>query len=375
MNFNKDDIKNSLTIEQIYQLLIDLGGEPQLSKNDIIISKTICHCGHSHKLYYYDNTKLFKCWTECNEAFDIFDLIAKNQNSLGNLKVTSENGNKVLKEWTLIDSVVYLSKYFNFSISVQEEENGFIEKIDDWTILNRYKKSQELPKKAKIDFNFFDNQILKNFPTPLIIPWAEEGISKEVMNECGIAYDPIQHAVIIPHYNIDNKLIGIRERTLIKENEKYGKYKPAIIHQKMYNHPLGFSLYHLNQTKNNIRQLRKGIIYESEKSCLLHRTYFGAEADISCACCGSSLLKPQVDLLLSLGVEEIIIGYDKQFQELGDKEWESWTQKLTQINDKYSKYVKISFLFDKENLLDYKDSPIDKGKNIFLNLFENRIFL
>ena len=162
MNFNKDDIKNSLTIEQIYQLLIDLGGEPQLSKNDIIISKTICHCGHSHKLYYYDNTKLFKCWTECNEAFDIFDLIAKNQNSLGNLKVTSENGNKVLKEWTLIDSVVYLSKYFNFSISVQEEENGFIEKIDDWTILNRYKKSQELPKKAKIDFNFFDNQILKN---------------------------------------------------------------------------------------------------------------------------------------------------------------------------------------------------------------------
>ena len=29
------------------------------------------------------------------------------------------------------------------------------------------------------------------------------------------------------------------------------------------------------------------------------------------------------------------------------------------INKKYSPIVKVSFLFDKENLLRYKDSPID----------------
>ena len=32
-------------------------------------------------------------------------------------------------------------------------------------------------------------------------------------------------------------------------------------------------------------------------------------------------------------------------------------------------------MFDKENKLGYKDSPIDKGKNTFLKLFDRRIFL
>ena len=48
---------------------------------------------------------------------------------------------------------------------------------------------------------------------------------------------------IIPHYDINNNLIGIRERTLIKENEVYGKYRPAYLNGKLYNHPLSFSLY------------------------------------------------------------------------------------------------------------------------------------
>ena len=42
---------------------------------------------------------------------------------------------------------------------------------------------------------------------------------------------------------------------------------------------------------------------------------------------------------------------------------------------KYGAYVQISFMFDKGNLLGYKDSPIDRGKDIFLKLFEERVTL
>ena len=35
----------------------------------------------------------------------------------------------------------------------------------------------------------------------------------------------------------------------------------------------------------------------------------------------------------------------------------------------------ISFMFDKHNLLPYKASPTDLGKDIFLKLFKERIFL
>ena len=57
----------------------------------------------------------------------------------------------------------------------------------------------------------------------------------------------------------------------------------------MYNHPLGFSLYNLNNSKNNIKKIQKAIIWESEKSSLLYESYFGIENDITCACCGSSI--------------------------------------------------------------------------------------
>ena len=71
-----EKVKNDLTIEQVANLVASLGGDP-LVKNDIIIARTICHAGHSHKLYYYDNTKLFKCYTDCFGSFDIYELIIK----------------------------------------------------------------------------------------------------------------------------------------------------------------------------------------------------------------------------------------------------------------------------------------------------------
>ena len=51
------------------------------------------------------------------------------------------------------------------------------------------------------------------------------------------------------------------------------------------------------------------------------------------------------------------------------------SKKLKDIYKKYGTKVKITFLFDKWNLLEYKDSPIDKGKDIFQELFKRRISL
>lgn len=142
-------------------------------------------------------------------------------------------------------------------------------------------------------------------------------------------------------------MVGIRERTLIKENEIYGKYRPMYLNRQMYNHPLGFNLYNLNNSKDNIKRTKKVIVFEGEKSPLLFASYFGEENDITVAVCGSSLSSYQVKLLLDLGIEEMIIAFDKQFQELGDKEHLGWVKKLKDINKKYSSYIKISYMFDK----------------------------
>ena len=112
-----------------------------------------------------------------------------------------------------------------------------------------------------------------------------------------------------------------------------------------------------------------------EKSCLLYQSYFGIDNDISVAVCGSNLTNYQVQLLKDLDVDEIAIAFDKQFKEIGDKEFKGWVKKLRDINKKFSSIILVSFVFDKWNLLGYKDSPIDRGPEIFMQLFERRIMI
>ncbi len=361
MNNNLDEIKNNLTLDQVFSLLAALGAEPQ-QKEDYIMSRTICHGGNSHKLYYYDNTKLFRCFTECSESFDIFQLV---------IKIHQLDGDK---NYSLNQAYYYIVNFFGISIENKNFENNE-EVLEDWKILNNYNKILDNYNNKKVEFKNFDDKILEYLPHPRILPWEQENITQEVMKRHKICYNPSTAAIVIPHFNQDNVLIGIRERTLIKDNEIYGKYRPMYLNHIMYNHPLGFNLYNLNFSKNNINLIKKAIIFEGEKSCLLYASYFGEENDISVAVCGSALSSFQVKLLLDLEVEEIIIAFDKQFKELGDKEHTGWVKKLKDINKKYSQYVKVSYMFDKENLLDYKDSPIDKGPETFMTLFDKRISL
>ena len=373
-----EEIKNNLTIEQIYEFLAEMGGEPQLHE-DTIISRTICHNppGHgSFKLYYYDNTKLFRCFTECSEqgAFDIFQLTLKIKTLAGEvISYWSKEAIETVRPWELPDAIHFVAMFFGLE---EKNENFSLEhrELQDWKIFDKLEAKKHLKKsKQVVSLKIYDDNFLNNFPQPKILPWIKEGISQNIITLHNIRYDPKNQGIIIPHYDINNALIGVRERTLLKENEIYGKYKPAIINGQMYNHPLSFNLYNLNHSKNNIKVIKKAIVFEGEKSTLLYGSYFGLENDISVAACGSSLINYQMDLLLSLGVQEVIIAFDRQYKQLQDKEWQKWTEKLYKINTKYHGLTQISFLFDLEDYLDYKQSPIDAGKETFLYLFKNRI--
>ena len=106
-----EQIKEQLNIEQIFDLLMTLGADPVM-KGDYIMCRTICHGGSSHKLYYYENTKLFRCYTECSDTFDIFQLV---------VKLNSTNG----RDYPLPKAVNYICNYFNI-----EQENKNFQKED-----------------------------------------------------------------------------------------------------------------------------------------------------------------------------------------------------------------------------------------------------
>lgn len=362
---DKDELKNQLTDEQIYELLINLNAEPQMTES-AIICRTICHGGNSHKLYYYPNTRLFRCYTDCGETFDIFELIMK-------VKKTTVN-----EEWSLPQAMYYIATYFGIAIDYTDEEEHR-EALEDWKILETWEREKKKRETAtnllKAEFKDYDEAILQYMPFVSSLDWEREGITPEVMYRRGIRFYPTQEVLLIPHYAINNKLVGIRQRTLFKDEEKNGKYRPAIIQKKQYSHPLGLNLYNINNSKENIKAIEKAIVFEGEKSCLQYASFFGLDNDISVACCGSNLINQQVELLIGLGVKEIIVGFDKQFQKVGDDEWKKLTKNFYNIHNRYGGYTQISYLFDDKDLLGYKDSPTDKGKDVFLKLFQERVVI
>ena len=364
-DYDKDSIKNSLDISQIKDLVAELGGEPQL-QNDILTCKTICHGGDSHKLYYYDNTHLFRCYTGCDDpTFDIFELVRKvKSRELG-------------IDYQLPQAIAYVAKYFGFApVEKDDEEFSLISK-DDYNYIDNYDRILNISlDKQIVELKSYDDNFLKNFPRPIIEPWIKDGISQEVMNYFEICYDPKNCGIVIPHRDMNGKLIGVRERLLGGEEiERFGKYRPLKINKQMYNHPLSFSLYGLYQNKDHIKQMKKAFIFEAEKSVMQYATMFGQENNIACAICGSSFINYQAWLLINLGVKEIIIGLDRQFQELGDNEHKKLVKNLKGIQNKYGHFVTLSYLFDKEGMLNYKSSPTDEGIDKFLKLYNERVNL
>mgnify|MGYP004576601007 CR=1 FL=1 len=364
--FDKSEIRQALGLENIYDLLIEWGGDPEYTEFGIL-SSTICHNPPgegSRKLYFYENTGLFRCYTGCDSAFDIFELCSKV------MKIQYD------EEFDLNDSVLWVARRFGLSGMIKDDDMG--KTLEDWKILSNYSRIQEIElKDNKVVLKDYDDSILDRLNYNIkIIPWLNEGISQEIINKAHIGFYPGADQITIPHYDINGRFIGLRGRTMCKdEAELYGKYRPMKINNQLYNHPLGMNLYGLNWSKNAIGIMKKAIIFESEKSVLKYATDFGWNNNISVACCGSNISSHQIQLLLDCGAQEIIVAFDRQFQEIGDAEFQHLKLNLLKIRTKFKNDVLISFIFDKNMITGYKQSPIDEGKEKFLQLYKERIVI
>ena len=280
------------------------------------------------------------------------------------------------KEFDLNDAVRWVAQRFGFS--GDHAEGPEEDQLDDWKFLANYERIQEVSVKSNtILLKDYENGILERFNYDVkLTPWLREGITQAALDQAQIGFYPGGDQITIPHFDKDGRFVGLRGRTVCaEEGEMFGKYRPLKINKLLYNHPLGMNLYNFNFSKDNISLMKKAIIFEGEKSCLLYKSYFGLENDISVACCGSSISSHQMQMLLDAGAEEIIIAFDRQFEEVGDDEFKRLKTNLIRVRDRYKNFATISFIFDKNMITGYKDSPIDCGPQVFLQLFKERIIL
>lgn len=285
--YDKQEVRNRLDIDEVFNLLTEWGAEPEYTNNGII-SRTICHNNPftdsaSRKLYYYESNKLFYCYSNCG-SFDIFELT---------IKVFKLQYNKIID---LNEAIRYIANRIGYGGRLDDIIDT--ESLPDWDILSNYDRIREIEPEVRkeIVLKEYDTKILSrlNYVVKLK-PWLSEDITQETINNAMIGFYPGGDQITIPHFDADGRFVGLRGRTLCaEEGELFGKYRPLKINGILYNHPLGCNLYGLNWNKQTISALKKAIVVESEKSVLKYASYFGWENNICVACCGSSLSAYQV---------------------------------------------------------------------------------
>lgn len=339
----------NLETEKVIELMKKLGADNYIEKEDCVIFPTICHNVSSEqasmKLYYYKDNKFFYCFTE-DGGMSIFNFLKTYYETRQYEFNWYEDIFRVVESCTkgkLLDNFEFNKPY---------------------TIRNNYIK-----KERKVELPIYPSGILDVFIKQYPYEWLSDGISKEAMDKYNILYSISQNKIIIPHYDIKNNLIGIRGRALDPwEIENVGKYTPVKIEKRLYNHRLSLNLYGLNFNLENIK--KEGVVYlfESEKAVLQFESF--KRKNCAVAVCGSNFNKFQLNLLLKYCYpKEIVVCFDKEELPGQDK----YFNKLWSICNKYNQYCDFSFLYDRENLLNLKDSPSDKGEAIFEVLLNKRV--
>ncbi len=312
--------------------------------------QTICHCGNKHKLYYYPETKIFHCYTDCQESFDIYELSMR------------------VKKISFYEAVSYVSTLTGKVYTSLSVFDKTMQLIDDWDWIGKLKKE----KKPSISLPSIDPFIMDVFVKKPHEKWLNEGISRETMDLYQIGYYNRLDCITIPHFNINNQLVGIRGRMLLEDDINDGrKYFPISVEGRMLSHPTMYNLYGLNITKNNIKRLKKVVLFEDEKSCMKCQDYYGAN-NFSVATGGSALSDYQVNLLLSLDIEEVFIARDKEFENHESVEAYEYAERLLKQAHKFTPYIRTYILWDEWNLLELKDSPADKGKKVLEELMRRK---
>ena len=172
INYDKSQIKEQLSLDNIFDLLTEWGGDPEYTGFGIL-STTICHNAPgegSRKLYYYENSGLFKCYTGCDETFDIFQLA---------IKIAERQG---ITTFDLNEAVRLIA----FKCGIQGssiDASDLISNIDE-KILNNYSRIQSIElKDYHITLQEYDDIILERLNyTVKIDPWLKEGICRTMNN-------------------------------------------------------------------------------------------------------------------------------------------------------------------------------------------------
>ena len=337
----KQKILEALTEQFVIDLMKEFGTDYKRTGKDIRFLP-VCHGGDNYTLVYYNDTHMFNCLTCCG-FMDIFTLVQK---------VLGCDFN---------ESIKFLAEKLN--ITYVGERRG-IKKPIDYEVKQCLQLLEQFSDTIRPVITPIQNISLLNYfdENTFYQGWIDEGISIESMQKFGIRWYELEKYIIIPCKDLDGEVIGVRRRAL----NDTPKYMPLIKQEFDYSFSTGAVLYGLYENKEIISSTNKVIIFEGEKSVMKADTMFKGKCP-AVATYGSHITVNQIALLQQLNVQKVILAYD--YDDNGEEE------KFKKIQERLNNYgINCDYLFpDYEWYLDVHDAPIDKGKEVFMKLYKNRM--
>lgn len=360
MTSKYDKILDMLTTSDIIQLVSKFG-VPETSiryYNNQLIMPTGCHneiIGQAkHKLYYYESTKKFYCYTCCG-SMNPFEFIVQAYRTRG-IKYSLSNSAIVLER--------IIQERLKDGFAIVEHKAPVVQEIeDDWH-------------KSLTEYNIAVMDCFSRNKKYLKI-WEKEGISFDTMDKFGIKFDMVRNRMVIPIYDDKGTFVGAKVRNFNQDEIENGrKYMPLIHNNELYSYDRGKVLYGLNFNKRAIKAAKRAIIFEAEKSCLLYDSLYVGNKAVSVG--GSNVSPYQVELLKKLGVETIVLALDNDYSLLPkeDGKYDKYFglyKMLKEANKLSVKGFVVEIVYDwEQELLENKDAPIDKGREVWNKLYRSR---
>lgn len=338
-------IRMNMSIDDVILLMSSIDVDYNFASDTEVHFRSICHNSNSYKLYYYDSSKKFYCF-RCGESFDIFEILKK-----------------VLRI-PLNDVVKKICEKLNINPKNVDECNSL---CDNWAELRRFLPNAE-PEPDKL--LTYDKSILSLFDHLYPQEWLDYGISEDILDKFGIGWYARQACISIPVV-FNGQLVGVRGRYTREQDVAKGKYRPiCTLDGTVLKFPSSACLYGYDQNKAAIEKSRQVVLFESEKS-VLKAPSFGI--DNALAVFGSNISKQHIQLLLELGVNDVVLCMDSDYKRVGDDEFKFFVVKMKKLAAKLKPFFNCSIVYNNQGYDMYKCNMMDIPYEQAMKLWESRV--
>lgn len=259
-----------------------------------------------------------------------------------------------LKKVDLVNASRYICKTLNIDFKGEIKQKN---KSNSLAFLKKYKKNlnknEELSSENETVLSSDIKKRFCQYPHELFL---KEGISFSSQEKFEVGYDLLEDRVIFPIKNEKGNIVSYKGRICNDEYREMGIPK----YLYYYDLEAKYYLYGLYENYFDILMSKEVIVFEAEKSVQQLDTI---GLNIGVATCKKIISQQQVRKLIKLKTD-ITIAFDKDVS----------LKEIFIECRKFKGLCNVYYIYDFDNLLSDKMSPTDKGKDIFMKLYNNYKF-